>query len=96
MPDYNKYGFKNKLVDRFQNDTIPPTYKRFNVPLYTGPKLGTKQDSTSYEQGFTQGIKNFQKGDPNAIAIRDAVDHFYYAGKIDGVDAAKKAKKKNK
>ena len=94
MPDYEKYGFRNTVVDRFQNDTIPkPTYKRFNVPLYTGINPGTKQDSITYEQGFAQGIKNFQIGKPNAIGLRDA-DNFYSAGKKDGVDAAKKAKKK--
>ena len=93
MINYDKYGFKNKLVDRFQNDTIPPTYKRFNVPLYTGMNLGTKQDSISYEKGFRQGIKNVQIGKPNAIGLLDA-NNFYSAGKKDGVDAAKKNKKR--
>ena len=58
MPDYNKIGFKNKLIDMVQNDSIPkPTFKRFNIPLYTGRKPGTKQDSITYKKGIVQGIK---------------------------------------
>lgn len=93
MPDYNEYGFKNSVVDRLlKNDSLPkPTYKRFNVPLYTGPNPGTTQDSLNYQQGFSQGIKNFQKGLPNAIGLRDA-DNFYRAGKKDGVEAMKNKK----
>tara|TARA_R110002124_G_scaffold145638_2_gene310959 strand:+ start:6118 stop:6396 length:279 start_codon:yes stop_codon:yes gene_type:complete len=91
MPDYDKIGFKNKLVDRVvQNDSIPKaTFKRFNIPLYTGRKPGTKQDSITYKKGFAQGIKNFQKGKPNAIGLGDS-NNFHRSGKKDGVDAMKK------
>jgi len=95
MPEYEKFGFRNPVVDRFQNDTIPPTYKRFNVPLYTGPNPGTKKDSTSYQKGFRQGVENFLRGNPNAIGLLDA-NNFYSAGRKDGVDAAKNQKNKKR
>ena len=96
MTDYNKIGFKNKVVDKLvKNDSLPkPTFKRFNVPLYTGVNPGTKQDSLKYTQGFSQGIKNFQRGLPNAFGLRDS-DNFYRAGRRDGVEAMKKSKNTN-
>ncbi len=94
MPDYNKIGFKNKLIDMVQNDSIPkPTFNRFNIPLYTGLKPGTKQDSIRYKKGFAQGIKNVKKGRPNAIGLSDA-NNFHSAGRRDGVEAMKKKSKK--
>ena len=91
MSDYDKIGFKNKVVDRLvKNDSLPkPTFNRFNVPLYTGVNLGTAKDSTNYKQGFSQGIKNFQRGLPKAFGLRDA-DNFYSAGRKDGVEAMQK------
>jgi hypothetical protein len=90
----DKYSFKKKLVDRFsQNDTIPkPTFKSFNVPLYTGLNPGTKKDSISYNKGFIQGIKNVQRGKPKAFGL--ITDNFYNAGRIDGVNAMIAQKKK--
>ena len=97
MPDYDKYGFKNKVVDRLvKNDSLPkPTFNRFNIPLYTGRKPGTKQDSITYKKGFAQGIKNVQRGTPNAIGLRDS-NNLHRAGTKDGVEAMKKRDQKNK
>lgn len=93
MPDYKKLSFKNKDIDKLvKKDTVPkPTYKRFNVPLYTGLVKGKKRDSVMYERGFKQGVKNFNNGNPGAISLYDG-DNFHRAGKLDGVEAMTKKK----